>query len=223
MKNRPGVTAAFCFLCLCLNSYQAFGLSVNGCVIEPFTVCVDAQLQSADLISTELSGAVLTGADLKGSLLSGVDLSSANLSGADLTNAKLFGADLSNVILFQAKLVAANLGLFPGTGEPGGSLMQHPYRLSMAIVGLGLATYLGVWSARLGGRTGNWLLGLALLAGSGVITGVALAFVPSILFPNDQYPVTFGWTIAGGPVGLLSWLAVTVADRLRGEGTTAPA
>ena len=60
---------------------------------------------------------------------------------------------------------------------------------------------------------GGWHLGLAALIVGGMVTGTILAFAPSILYPNDQYPVTFSWVMAGAPVGFASWLACSVALR----------
>jgi hypothetical protein len=83
---------------------DATGRVVNGCLIQPFTVCPKANLSGADL-----SGAKLTAADLTGADLSGADLTFANLSGADLPGADLRRADLRRANLFKADLRAADL------------------------------------------------------------------------------------------------------------------
>jgi len=42
---------------------------INGCVLEPQTQCVDANLQGADLSNMDLRGANFKGADLSGANL----------------------------------------------------------------------------------------------------------------------------------------------------------
>jgi uncharacterized protein YjbI with pentapeptide repeats len=66
-------------------------------------VLTGANLESADLISTELSHAYLERADVKDALLIGTDLTSAYLKSADLTYANLAGANLSGADLTSAE------------------------------------------------------------------------------------------------------------------------
>ena len=54
-------------------------LTINGCVIEPFAQCPNADLSGADLSNIDLSGA---------------DLSRANLTGADLRHSLLKNTNL---------------------------------------------------------------------------------------------------------------------------------
>lgn len=113
-------------------------------------------------------------------------------------------------------VIAAQLGVFPGSldrpMETNGAF-SHPYRLAIVGVVLLLAVGLGALTAWVGQVLGGWHLGLAALIVGGMVTGTILAFAPSILYPNDQYPVTFSWVMAGAPVGFASWLACTVALR----------
>jgi len=113
-------------------------------------------------------------------------------------------------------VIAAQLGVFPGSldvpVETNGAF-SHPYRLAMVGVVLLLAVSLGALTAWAGEMLGGWHLGLAALIVGGMVTGTILAFAPSILYPDDQYPVTFSWVMAGAPVGFASWLACTAALR----------
>lgn len=114
-------------------------------------------------------------------------------------------------------VIGAQLGVVPGTFDrpllDGGGPSAHPYQLAMRATVLLLAVALGALTAWAGEVLGGWHLGLAALLVGGMVTGTALAFAPSILFPNDQYPVTFSWLVMGAPVGFASWLACMVALR----------
>ncbi len=113
-------------------------------------------------------------------------------------------------------VVAAQIGVFPGSLDlpmEGTGAFAHPYRLAMVGIVLLLAVSLGALAAWGGEVLGGWHLGLAALIVGGMATGTILAFAPSILYPNDQYPVTFSWVMLGAPVGFISWLACTVALR----------
>ena len=113
-------------------------------------------------------------------------------------------------------VIAAQFGAFPGSLERSvevNGAFSHPYRLAMVGIVLLLAVSLGALTAWVGGVLGGWHLGLAALIVGGMVTGALLAFAPSILYPNDQYPVTFSWVMAGAPVGFASWLACTMALR----------
>jgi hypothetical protein len=85
---------------------DATGRVVNGCLIQPFTVCISPR---ANLSGADLHQANLTGADLSGADLSGANLNFANLSGADLPGTDLSGADLRRTNLTKADLRAADL------------------------------------------------------------------------------------------------------------------
>ena len=132
-------------------------------------------------------------------------------------------AGIGYLVFLVVVVVIARLGLLPGFGEriASESLWDHPYRLAMAIVTLVFALDLGIGSAMLGVVRRNWRLGLFTLIGGGVLTGFVLAFAPSLLYANDQYPVTFMWLTLGAPVGFLSWLAVTAFSRVLGNRTAA--
>ena len=86
-----------------------------------------------------------------------------------------------------------------------------------------LAVVLGALTAWVGEALGGWHLGLAALIVGGMVTGTILAFAPSILYSNDQYPVTFSWVMAGAPIGFTTWLACTVALRAARPAAATPA
>ncbi len=120
------------------------------------------------------------------------------------------------VVVVILVVIAAQFGVFPGSldrpVETNGAF-SHPYRLAMVGIVVLLALSLGALTAWAGGVLGGWHLGLAALIVGGMVTGTILAFAPAILYPNDQYPVTFSWVMAGAPVGFASWLACTMALR----------
>jgi hypothetical protein len=124
---------------------------------------------------------------------------------------RLIRATGSYVALVALVVVVAQLGLIPGVGEisEGGSF-AHPYRLAMVSAVLAFAVFLGALSAWAGAVLGGWHLGLAALIVGGVVTGGVLTFAPSILYPNDQYPVTFSWVMLGAPVAFATWLACSL-------------
>lgn len=124
-----------------------------------------------------------------------------------------YGLAVATVVL------VARAGLFPGAGEAH-SPVGHPYRLSMAVAGGALAVLLGVAAGWIGIRRRSRLAGVAALAGGGLATGVALSFAPFVLYPGDQYPVSFGWLVGGAPLAAGAWLIATLA--MSGEETFAP-
>jgi len=83
---------------------------INGCVIEPGTVCKNAPLAGVSLVGEDLSGADFSGAVLQGADLSFVDLSGAELSITNLAGARLVAANMSGAQLFKANLLGADLG-----------------------------------------------------------------------------------------------------------------
>ena len=127
-------------------------------------------------------------------------------------------AVLAYVVVLAGVVASARAGLFPGSGEAfDGSLFDHPYRLSMAVAGGVLAVALGVLAGWIGRRRENILLGIGVLAAGGLLTLFALSFNPYILYPGDQYPVSFGWLVAGAPLAGLAWL-VAAGSSLRRSG-----
>ncbi len=123
-------------------------------------------------------------------------------------------------------VAAARLGLVPGAGEVGGAdgVFAHPYRVLMALAGFLLAAALGTWSAVTGVATGRIWLGLMLLAAGGAVALLASEIAPAILYPDDRYPVAFGWTVGGIPVAATTWLAATAGGWAAGRvGTVSPA
>ena len=128
---------------------------------------------------------------------------------------KRYGAIYIGAVV--AVVVLANLGWVPGSGEPGQGLFQHPYRLSMGVVTVILASSLGALSAGFGILRGGWTYGLAALFVGGILTGVALEFAPYILYPDDQYSVAFLWLISGAPMGMIAWGAFTFGAGMSGD------
>lgn len=72
-----------------IQSCQKETVVINGCAIQPNTVCMNANLDELDL-----SGVNLLGANLSGSSLVGTNLRKANLKGAILSNVVISGANL---------------------------------------------------------------------------------------------------------------------------------
>ncbi len=137
------------------------------------------------------------------------------------SNRLLVRTGFGYVVILVALVAAARLGLLPGSGEVlegGHRLVAQPYRLAMGVGLVFLALYLGAWAALLGVARRSWPRGLAALVAGGVATGLSLSLAPWFLYPNDQYPVTFMWLLGGAPVGLITWIAVTLAWRRGGGG-----
>ena len=116
---------------------------------------------------------------------------------------------LAYALTVATVVLCARAGLFPGTGQALPAV-NHPYRLSMAATGSLLALFLGAASGWIGVRRGSRLAGIAALAAGGFATGVALSFNPVVLYPNDQYPVSFGWVVGGAPLAAATWLVATL-------------
>ena len=130
---------------------------------------------------------------------------------------------LGYALLVATVVLCARAGLFPGTGEAL-PFPNHSYRLSMAAAGGVLAVLLGTATGWIGVRRDRRLVGFAALAAGGLATGAALSFSPMVLYPNDQYPVSFGWVMGGAPLAGGSWLIITlVMSRPYSSGGTAVA
>ena len=86
------------------NALRPMANTINGCVIEPYTVC-----EYADLSYANLRGASLQVANLYYADLYNADLRSASLLGANLDGANLDGADMLYAQLLHASLIGANL------------------------------------------------------------------------------------------------------------------
>ncbi len=88
--------------------------TINGCKIEPKTICPNVDLPGANLTraslnSADMSGANLTGANVSEANLSGADLSNANLANANLRDSNLRGTYFRGVNLYGANLQKASL------------------------------------------------------------------------------------------------------------------
>jgi hypothetical protein len=143
------------------------------------------------------------------------------LSAAEKTMIVRGGAVYLLVLLLV--VAAARLGLLPGAGEVGGAEgpLAHPYRVIMALAGFLLAAALGTWSAVTGVATHRIWLGLMLLAVGGALALLASELAEAILYPDDRYPVAFGWTVGGVPVAVVTWLAATVGGWAAGKASPA--
>jgi len=122
-----------------------------------------------------------------------------------LRSSHLAGIYLGLVILV---VLAAHAGLYPGASSAysADAVTAHPYRLAMAITMVVLAGALGVLSARWGREAHTTVVGLGVLLAGGIVTGALLGAAPWVLYPGDQYPLTFMWLMVGAPVGLAVWL-----------------
>lgn len=87
----------------------------------------------------------------------------------------------------------------------------HLYlRISGAVLGLGL----GAGAALFGLAIRQWFQGLVVfLAGFG-LTMMALAVLPWMYFPHDQYSVAALWVIGAGTPSLAVFLCVSIAGML---------
>ena len=93
--------------------------TIRGCVIEPGTKCVDADLSYTNPSYTNLRKADLSDADLSYTNLRRANLTDANLTDADLSYTNLSDADLTAANLTGADLYAANLRGANLTGTKG--------------------------------------------------------------------------------------------------------
>jgi hypothetical protein len=82
---------------------------VNGCEIEPNTVCQGADLSGADLSGEDLTGANLSRADLTDADLSNANLTEANLAGARIVDANLDDSNLTRTNLEGATILDTDL------------------------------------------------------------------------------------------------------------------
>ena len=114
-KADPALPASFTAVSLFIDDVT--GAVVNGCLLQPFTVCVGADLAGAKLAGMNLTGADFTGADLSGADLSGAKLLNANFTGANLTGANLLGADITGAIFLGATMTDAQLPVIPPAAE----------------------------------------------------------------------------------------------------------
>jgi hypothetical protein len=86
--------------------------AVNGCPIRPATLCVEFNLEHAQLAKADLSQAALSRANL-----SGADLQGADLRYADLDGANLRGTDMSLALLDHIEAQTADM-TEAASGEP---------------------------------------------------------------------------------------------------------
>ena len=92
-----------------LSSFNAKAIVINGCTIEPNTVCIGTNLTGVDLSSANLSGAGLFGVKLRNASLYNANLSGAWIEGADLRGADLRNANLENVGISVSNMAFADL------------------------------------------------------------------------------------------------------------------
>jgi hypothetical protein len=118
---------------------DATSIVVHGCVIQPFTSCLNevlagadlpgAALHHADLRGASVNYANLTGADLSWAQLGTTDLGHANLTNANMVHsfpieAFFWGTNLTGADLTGADMSGAHLGgaIFCDTTMPDGSV-----------------------------------------------------------------------------------------------------
>lgn len=102
LKNTATYLLKTTFLCVLIQGCQKQTRIINGCAIQPNTVC-----QNANLDFQNLEGANLKGADLSGATMWGTNLKGANLSEATLENVTIDNA-LTNKGKIEANLYKAN-------------------------------------------------------------------------------------------------------------------
>ncbi len=108
-------------------SCQRKTIVLNGCAIQPNTVCIDAKLDDLDLSGANLSGANLSGAslmrtnlkgaNLKGAILSGTRISSGNLDRTNFKNSYIYNSRISGENIRKAKFKGAFLCYVNFAGE----------------------------------------------------------------------------------------------------------
>jgi len=92
--------------------------------------------------------------------------------------------------------------------------MNTGYRQFLSLAGIGLALYLGIWSATLGVWKRSYWMGLAALIAGTAVTLLALSALPWIQYAHDQYAVPAGWLISHGLLIVVCWIIVTLLGRL---------
>ncbi|WP_145959455.1 pentapeptide repeat-containing protein, partial [Vibrio penaeicida] len=88
--------------------------TVNGCVMKPYTQCVEMDFSGQDLSNLDLTGADFQHSNFRGANLSHSILKNANLKKADFTEAKLFRADLRHANARLAKFDRAKMKAIKG-------------------------------------------------------------------------------------------------------------
>lgn len=93
------------FLTVSISGCQKQLLVLNGCAIQPNTVCIDANLDNLNLEGANLAGADLTGASLEGANLKNVNFEGAILSHIKIgSEADLDGTNFKNSFIFRSSI-----------------------------------------------------------------------------------------------------------------------
>jgi len=121
-------------------------------------------------------------------------------------------------ILFLFAMVALTANLFhqfynvmPSAKE---FELNAPYRQFLAVLGISLAVYVGVWSAFFGVWRKKIWQGLVALFTGIAITISALELLPWIQFPYDQYPASAGWLMGNIFIIAITWLIITTIGKI---------
>jgi hypothetical protein len=120
---------------------------INGCVIQPYTVCENANLRYANLYRADLRYANLYRADLRYAYLSYANLSHADLSYANLSYAELFDTNLNYANLNYANLSYA-MSSFVGVPTFTNAILTNA-NLSFATLSYAILTGADLYKANL--------------------------------------------------------------------------
>ena len=82
---------------------------VNGCAIQPNTVCIDANLEDLDLSGANLSGANLSGSSLIRTNLKRANLKGAILSGTTIALGNVYRTNFKNSYIYNSKISGENI------------------------------------------------------------------------------------------------------------------
>ena len=82
---------------------------LNGCAIQPNTVCIDTNLEELDLSGANLSGANLSGSSLIRTNLKGANLKGAILSGTRIALGNVDRTNFKNSYIFNSKISGENI------------------------------------------------------------------------------------------------------------------
>ena len=87
------------------------------------------------------------------------------------------------------------------------------YRQFLFVSILGLALFLGIWSAIFGVWRRKIWQGIVALGCGVIMTVVIFSMLPWIQYPYDQYPASFAFVLSGSLPCLISWLITTIGTK----------
>lgn len=91
--------------------------------------------------------------------------------------------------------------------------LNAEYRLFLYACIVGLALFLGIWSAIFGVWRQRIWQGILALGGGVFLTIGMFSVLPWIQYPHDQYPASFEFVFGGMLPCLFSWITVTVVGK----------